>query len=118
VLGDEGEELACEFLVERGYRILARNFTCRVGEIDIVAADGDVTVFVEVKQRRDERHGAGHEAVTFKKRQRIVRAAQFYASRHGLLERPLRFDVISIEREPGGRARVRHDAGAFDAEGR
>lgn len=116
--GNDGEELACRFLEAHGYRILARNFTCRVGELDIVAQSGETVVFVEVKQRGDERHGGGVEAVTPAKRRRVVRAAELYASRHGLSERALRFDVIAIEADGVGESRVRHEAGAFDADGR
>lgn len=116
--GNDGEQLACRFLEEHGYRILARNFSCRVGELDIVAQQDETTVFVEVKQRGDESHGGGFEAVTPAKRRRIVRAAELFSSRHGLSERALRFDVISIEVDAAGESRIRHDASAFDADGR
>ena len=84
----------------------------------MVAEDGDVTVFLEVKQRGDARHGAGHEAVTWRKRQRIVRAARLYSLARGLEGRPVRFDVISIDPGDAGEPRLRHDRDAFDAEGR
>jgi putative endonuclease len=115
--GAEGETLACRHLQDRGFRILARNFRCRSGEIDVVARDGDVTVFVEVKDRRGRSHGEGHESVTFGKRRRVVRAARLYAASNGLSEAPIRFDVVSIERDSGG-DRIRHDRGAFDADGK
>ena len=115
--GAEGEALAGRHLEALGYRVLARNFRCRSGEIDVIARDGEVTVFVEVKDRQGRSHGEGHESVTFGKRRRVVRAARLYAAAHGLSESPIRFDVISIERDPGG-DRVRHDRGAFDADGR
>ena len=114
--GLEGEDLACRHLAAQGYAILARNFRCRSGEVDVVARDGAVTVFVEVKHRRGSAHGAGHESVTFGKRRRIVRAARIFASARGLSESPLRFDVISID-ESDGRQAIRHDRGAFDVEG-
>jgi putative endonuclease len=114
--GAEGEELACRHLAGLGYAILARNFRCRSGEIDVVARDGGVTVFVEVKHRRGSAHGLGHESVTFGKRRRIVRAARLFASAKGLSETPLRFDVVSID-EADGRTRIRHDRGAFDVDG-
>jgi len=112
--GRRGEDAACRYLESRGFRILARNYRCRLGEIDIVAREGDVTVFVEVKQRSDVSHGGGFEAVTPAKRLRVVRAARLFAASKGLSESPLRFDVISL----GPDGRVRHDRGAFDAEGR
>jgi putative endonuclease len=97
--------------------VVARNYRCRSGEIDIVVRDGPTTVFVEVKERRGASHGEGQEAVTFGKRVRIVRAARLYAAAHGLYEAPLRFDVVSIDWR-GGSPRIRHEVGAFDADGR
>ena len=114
--GAEGEDLACRHLRKAGFAILARNFRCRSGEVDVIARDGDVTVFVEVKHRRGPGHGAGHESVTFGKRRRIVRAARLYAAARGLSESPIRFDVVSID-ETEGRPVVRHDRGAFDVDG-
>jgi len=114
--GLEGEDLACRHLAAQGYAILARNFRCRSGEVDVVARDGAVTVFVEVKHRRGSGHGAGHESVTFGKRRRIVRAARIFASARGLSESPLRFDVVSID-ETDGVPHLRHDRGAFDVDG-
>lgn len=101
-----------------GYLILARNFRCRAGELDVVARQGEATVFVEVKERHGVRHGHGQEAVTFGKRRRLVRAARAYAAARGLSETPLRFDVISIAWGPDGRPELRHERGAFDADGR
>lgn len=114
--GTEGEDLACRHLEAQGYAILARNYRCRSGEIDVVARDGSVTVFVEVKHRRGSAYGAGHESVTFGKRRRIVRAARLFACARGLTETALRFDVVSID-EADGRTNIRHDRGAFDADG-
>ena len=114
--GLEGEDLACRHLAAQGYAILARNFRCRSGEVDVVARDGAVTVFVEVKHRRGSGHGAGHESVTLGKRRRIVRAARIFASARGLSESPLRFDVVSID-ETDGVPHLRHDRGAFDVDG-
>lgn len=116
--GEPGETLACRHLVAQGFEVLARNFRCRSGEIDIVAREGGVTVFVEVKERSSTDHGQGYEAVTFGKRLRVIRAARLFAASRGLLERPLRFDVISIDRSSGGAPAVRHDRGAFGASGK
>jgi putative endonuclease len=110
--GESGEDLACEHLRGRGMRVLARNFRCRSGEIDIVADDRGTVVFVEVKERRGDSHGSAVEAVTLEKRRRVVRAARVYAATHGLSESPVRFDVLAIDWGPEG-PRVRHDAGAF-----
>jgi putative endonuclease len=116
--GAGGEEMACRLLRETGYGILARNFRCRGGEIDIVARDGDAVVFVEVKERHGARHGSASEAVTRGKRLRIVHAARLFAARKGLTESPMRFDVVSIDWDERGVAGLRHDRGAFNSAGR
>ena len=116
--GLRGEEAAAEHLVRQGLAILARNYRCRGGELDLVARDGDGTiVFVEVKERGSRSHGAGYEAVTAAKRRRLRLAAWHYASRHGVFESASRFDVISVEWE-GEKPRVRWDRGAFGEDGR
>lgn len=114
--GRPGEDLAVRHLSENGFAILHRNYRCRSGEVDVVAREGETTVFVEVKERHGGSHGQGLESVTFGKRRRLVRAARLYAAAHGLDERPLRFDVISIDWDAHG-PRVRHDRGAFGVEG-
>jgi putative endonuclease len=114
--GASGEEQACRHLRARGYVILDRNYRCRSGEIDIVARHGATTVFVEVKERRGASHGEAIESVSAGKRRRIVRAASLYAATRGLSEQPLRFDVVAID-WTDGRPVVRHEPGAFDADG-
>lgn len=116
--GRAGEDLACLHLKRKGLEIVGRNFRCRSGEVDIIARDGDVTVFVEVKERHGRSHGEGFEAVTFGKRRRLIRAARIYAASRGISERPIRFDVVSIE-WPGEGADplIRHDTSAFDSDG-
>ena len=114
--GESGEDLACALLRSEGYVVLERNYRCRSGEVDVVARQGETTVFVEVKERHGGSHGEGVEAVTFGKRRRIVRAARLYAASRGLSERPLRFDVVAIDWRDG-RPALRHDRGAFDVDG-
>jgi len=99
ILGKMGEDLACAELCRRGYAILARRYRTRHGEIDIIARDGEMVVFVEVKARRDEAFGEASEAITAWKQQRIVRMATDYLARHSLLETPCRFDVVAIDFE-------------------
>lgn len=96
-LGKLGEELACGELQRRGYAILARRYRTRFGEIDIIARDGEATVFVEVKTRDGDRFGDGAEAVTPWKQRRVAAMAVDYASRHRLHDRPCRFDVVAID---------------------
>ncbi len=116
--GRAGEDLAAAYLAEQGLRVTARNVRCRAGELDLVAWDGDCLVFVEVKERGSLGHGDGLDAVTVTKRRRVVRAALWYAQRTGHSERPVRFDVVAIERLADGSARLRHERGAFDADAR
>jgi putative endonuclease len=96
-LGKLGEDLACVELARRGYAIVARRYRTRFGEIDIIARDGETTVIVEVKTRDGDRFGDGAEAVTAWKQRRVVNMAVDYLSRHGLHERPCRFDVVAID---------------------
>jgi putative endonuclease len=115
--GVGGENRACTYLQSQGLVIVERNFRCRVGEIDIVAREARILVFVEVKERGDASHGPAVEAVTPAKRQRVIRAAQLWAARHGESESPVRFDVVAIDQGPEGPV-IRHERGAFDVEGR
>src|SRR2546422_11255168 len=78
VLGEEGERAAARFLEARGYRILERNYRTRRGEIDLIAEDGRILVFVEVKVRLDDRFGGPAAAITRAKQARIARLAQQY----------------------------------------
>ena len=96
-LGARYERMAGRFLEEQGLRILAYNFRCRWGEIDLVAWEGKTLVFVEVKYRTTERSGSPFEAVDVKKQQVICRCADFYRVRYRVpANRPCRFDVVGI----------------------
>lgn len=112
--GIRGEDTAVEYLRGLGYAIRVRNFKTRIGEIDLVAEDGETTVFVEVKRRERGDHGGAAEFVDPAKMRRVVGAARIYAARHGLSGRLLRFDVIAIDVSRGGE-QIRHHKGAFDA---
>ena len=114
-VGETGENLACRELERRGYAILARRYRLRRGEIDIVARDGETTVFVEVKAREGLDFGAGGEAITALKRRRMAHVAVDYLARHGLTERPCRFDVVSIAFE-SPTPRIELYQNAFDVE--
>lgn len=96
-IGSRYEQRAAQYLEEQGYQILERNYRCRLGEIDLVARDGNYLVFVEVKYRMDERAGYGLESVDVKKQRRIVRAASWYLCEKHIREgQPCRFDVVSF----------------------
>ncbi len=117
-LGQRGEAAAARYLKRRGYKILARGDRLDPGELDLVAADRDTIVFVEVKTRQS--HDAGHpaDAVDAAKQRRLTRLAVTFLKRHRLLERPARFDVIAIT-WPAGKwfATIEHFKNAFDAVG-
>ncbi len=97
-VGSEKEEMAAKYLTQAGMQILMRNFRCRQGEIDLVAQDGDVIVFVEVKYRRTSGQGLPEESVSLRKMQKISRVAEFFYARYQLLpDTPCRFYVIAFE---------------------
>jgi putative endonuclease len=112
-LGIEGEALAAEFLRRAGLRILERRFRTRLGEIDLIAEEGSVLVFVEVKTRRGTGFGRPAEAVDRRKQQRLARVATLFLQRRGWLERSCRFDVVEILSGSDGHHRVEHLVDAF-----
>jgi len=95
-IGAIGEEIAVELLKEKGLVILARNFRCRFGEIDIIARDQKTLVFIEVKTRKSLKWGRAEEAVNHKKRAKLRCLAAFYLQKKFLLGVPCRFDVCSV----------------------
>lgn len=116
LLGDRGERVAAKFLKRKGYRILARQSRSRIGEIDLIAQDGNFIVFVEVKTRSSSKAGHPAEAITFAKRKQLTRAARGWLKQRRLLEHHSRFDVIAITwqaREP----LIEHYQSAFEAIG-
>ena len=96
-LGKQGEELACRELRRRGYAILARGYRTRHGEIDIVAMDDGVLVFVEVKARSDRRFGGPLAAITGLKQRKLTRMALDYLARSRTAGVPCRFDVVAVD---------------------
>ena len=96
-LGRRGERAAEKYLRRFGYRIVKRNFRAAGAEIDLVAMDGDVLVFVEVKTRRGLDAGAPEEAVDERKQKQIRRAAEIFATRYREDEIEMRFDIVAID---------------------
>lgn len=94
--GTEYEAVAAQYLKERGYEIICLNYRCRIGEIDIIAKDGEYLVFVEVKYRRNERMGSPFEAVDFRKQQKILKVSQWYLVEQRIGDVPIRYDVVGI----------------------
>lgn len=90
------EQKAGAYLESIGYEIVEYNFRCRMGEIDIIARDGEYLVFCEVKYRAGTGKGYPVEAVDFKKQRVISKCALYYLMKHGNMEEPCRFDVVSI----------------------
>jgi len=93
--GKLAETLAADYLRSRGLRLLERNYRCRLGEIDLIMADGPALVFVEVRLRRSAEFGGAAASITRAKRQRILLAARHYLS--GRTEGPCRFDAILLD---------------------
>ncbi len=114
--GRSGERAAESYLVGAGYVILARNYRCVLGEIDLVALDRRTLAFVEVKARSNPDRGAPIEAVTRRQQRRILRAAEHYLARHRLRDRLVRFDVVGVWLD-GGVPRCELVRGAFENEG-
>ncbi len=100
-LGREGERFAERYLKKKGYRILAINYRCALGEIDIIARDGEEIVFVEVKTRRGNTFFSPEDAVNWKKQNRIKRLALLYLKSNKLHDVPVRFDVIGLRLKEG-----------------
>lgn len=96
-IGSSYEQKAAQHLEVLGYRILERNYRCRMGEIDLIAMEDRTLVFVEVKYRSSEKKGAPQEAVGIRKQRKICRVAAWYCMCHQVPEdQPCRFDVVSI----------------------
>ena len=113
--GAQGERIATDYLERLGYRIERRNYRCRQGEIDIVAWDGAVLVFVEVRTRSGEDLGALLESVGRRKQHRITRVTLAYVQEHQVRNTELRFDVVGVICPPNGPPEVAHVPAAFDA---
>lgn len=113
-LGVWGEALALEHLQAQGYRLLARNWKCKAGEIDLIMQKGGEIIFVEVRLRRKTQYGTGLDTVAWQKQRKLIKAAQWYLQSTRQLHLPTRFDVISIEHEDGANPKLDHIEHAFD----
>ena len=113
VVGKEGEEIAEGYLKKKGFRTVERNYRCRGGEVDLIALDRRVIVFVEVKTRNDRSFGNPLESVHPGKQRRMTRAALIFLSEHKLHHREARFDVVGIS-FAGGEPIVEHIENAFE----
>ncbi len=110
-IGDIGESIAAVYLKFHGYKIIEKNFSCRFGEIDIIALKGDEIVFVEVKTRKKDSLVDAVYAVDYYKQQRIIKTAKIYLSKQ-TNEYNVRFDVILVE--CGVVPKINHIESAFE----
>ena len=112
-LGRQGEREAARFLRRRSLRIVERNYRCPVGEIDLIAVDGDTLVFVEVKTRRSDRWQDPVDTVTAVKWSKVERAARYYLAGRRESDRPYRFDMVTVVWPSRGRPIIEHLEDAF-----
>lgn len=95
--GEYTEKLASQYLEDKGLKLLARNFHCRFGELDLIMMDNDKLVFVEVRYRRLNHFGSGAETITSSKQSKLIKTASVYLQQHAKMNQyPARFDVVSI----------------------
>jgi len=117
VFGQAGESAAENYLRRKGYRIMARNLRSSVGELDIVAEDGQVLVFVEVKARRTGAFGGAIHAVHQRKQEKLIQLAAKYLARHHIKDRPCRFDVVLLQGTDAVAPDIDHIQNAFEVSG-
>ena len=108
-IGNIGEEAAVQALKKRGYKIIARNYRTKMGEIDIVAKDGEYTVFVEVRLRKSNAFGSPADTIDRRKQQKIIKAAQMYAVKNDIYDTPMRFDAVLINADTDGEKLVNEE---------
>jgi putative endonuclease len=115
ILGKRGEDLAARFLKKNRYRLLERNYTTAGSEVDIIALKDDTLCFIEVKTRRDTRHGLPEEFVDRRKMAKVIRAARLYSVRPNHRGKRVRFDIISVVLV-GEDCHIEHLKNAFEAD--
>lgn len=101
-LGQIGEDIASVYLKSRGYEILERNFRSLIGEIDIIAKDGENLIFIEVKTKSNKDFGLPQEMVTAKKQNKLIKVADSYLKEKNLEDIPWRIDVVAIIKNKNG----------------
>jgi putative endonuclease len=117
--GTRSERAAARFLRKQGFRIVAQNFSCFLGELDLVAVDGKCIVFVEVRSTGGETEARPAASVDAEKQRRLTDLAVHFLQKHRLLDKPARFDVLAMSWPEGRREpTVTHFRSAFEAVGR
>ncbi|MBQ9846044.1 MAG: YraN family protein [Oscillospiraceae bacterium] len=99
LIGNNGENKAANAYRKRGYKIIARNFSCRYGELDIVAQKGDTVVIAEVKTRKNANFAQAKEFVDYNKQNKIRKTALLFLQKNNLLDSTVRFDVVEVYTE-------------------
>ena len=117
LFGQAGESAAEEYLRRKGYRILERNVRSSLGELDLVAEDGQVLVFVEVKARRTDVFGGAIHAVHHRKQKKLIQLAAQYLARHHIKDRLCRFDVVLLQGSNAVAPQIEHIQNAFEVSG-
>ena len=113
-LGRWGERCGERFLHNKGLKTLARNFTCKTGEIDLIMTDEDGSiVFVEVKTRSDESFVETEWTVSPGKQTKMIKTSRYFLSTHKIEERPCRFDIVTVVIPKKGRVQTRHHQNVF-----
>ncbi len=114
--GKDAELHALNYLQQQGLRLLAQNWLCKRGELDLVMLDGDTVVFVEVRYRRHSGWGGAMESVDFRKQEKLITAAQLFLQQEPQwADHPCRFDVIAVDGDPGKSAPLKWLKNAFDS---
>ncbi|GFR37749.1 UPF0102 protein [Insulibacter thermoxylanivorax] len=113
-LGQKGEQAACSYLLSRGYRLIDRNWRCRLGEIDVVAGLDEQLVIVEVRTRSSDRFGSAAESIDARKQCKLRQLALLYMKeKHYPQDTRLRFDVIAVRMLADGGVQIEHIPEAF-----
>jgi putative endonuclease len=114
--GREAEAYALRHLQQQGLCLITQNWLCKRGELDLVMLDGDTVVFVEVRYRRHAGWGGALESVDFRKREKLILAAQFFLQKEShWADSPCRFDVVAINGDPGTAPSLNWLKNAFDS---
>ena len=116
--GKKGEDLAFSYLKKERYKIIERNYRTKCGEIDIIAKDKDVTVFIEVRSGNTEKFGLPEETINKRKQQQIAKSALFYIKRYGLEKENSRFDVVCVKDVDSEFPKIRLIKNAFELDTR
>ncbi len=112
-LGQRGEKVAEKFLRRKGYRIRARRYRTRFGEIDLIAQHKNSIVFIEVRTLSSDRHGSAFEALSHAKKQHVLHTAKEYLYNHRLMDREHRFDFIQVLLDDTTPPKIEHIENAF-----